>query len=117
MKSAILSEKFLIFELNISGIGYYDPWYYRLTHLSRMYFRIFIDETRPFPILGLLGGIFLIFYSLFKRDFCMQTVENLIRRRVFAASDLVLHYLPMSHKKDSRLIWVKELSTINHVTY
>ena len=25
----------------------------------------------------------------------------------FAASDLVLHCLPMSHKKDTRLIWVK----------
>ena len=23
------------------------------------------------------------------------------------ASDLVLHYLPMSHKKDARHIWVK----------
>ena len=26
----------------------------------------------------------------------------------FAASDLVLRCLPMSHKKDARLIWVKE---------
>ena len=25
----------------------------------------------------------------------------------FAVSDLVLHCLPMSHKKDTRLIWVK----------
>ena len=25
------------------------------------------------------------------------------------ASDLVLHYLRMSHKKDARLIWVKEV--------
>ena len=24
-----------------------------------------------------------------------------------AASDLVLHYLPMSHKKDAKLMWVK----------
>ena len=24
----------------------------------------------------------------------------------YAASDLVLHCLPMSHKKDARLIWV-----------
>ena len=38
--------------------------------------------------LGLLGNIF-HFYSYFKRNFCKQTVENLIRRRV----------LPMSHKK------------------
>ena len=26
----------------------------------------------------------------------------------YAASDLVLHCLPMSHKKDARLIWVKK---------
>ena len=26
----------------------------------------------------------------------------------FAASDLVLHCLPMFHKKDARLIWVKQ---------
>ena len=28
-----------------------------------------------------------------------------------AASDLGLHYLPMSHKKDARLIWVKITSS------
>ena len=44
-------------------------------------------------------------YSNFKTNLCKQTVENLIRRRVFAASDLVLHCLPMSHTKDARLIW------------
>ena len=27
----------------------------------------------------------------------------------FAASDLVLHGLPMSYKKDARLIWVKDV--------
>ena len=49
-----------------------------LTHLCRMYFPILINWTSPFPILGLLGGIF-HFYSNFKRHFCKQTVENLIR--------------------------------------
>ena len=29
----------------------------------------------------------------------------------FAASDLVLHCLPMSHKKDARHIWVKFIET------
>ena len=29
----------------------------------------------------------------------------------FAASDLVLHCLSMSHKKDTRLIWVKKLAS------
>ena len=28
------------------------------------------------------------------------------------ASDLGLHYLPMSHKKDARLIWVNRKMTI-----
>ena len=53
----------------------------KLTHLCLIYFLILIDWTSPFPILGLLGGIF-HFYSNFKRNFCKQTGENLIRRRV-----------------------------------
>ena len=52
-----------------------------LTHLSRMYFPIPINWSSPFPILGLLGGVFHL-YSNFKRNFCKQTVENLIRRRI-----------------------------------
>ena len=36
----------------------------------------------------------------------------LIRRRVFAASDLGLHCLLMSHKKNARRKWVKELQYI-----
>ena len=46
-----------------------------------MYFPILIIWTSPFQILGLLGGVF-HFDSNFKRIFCKQTVENLIRRRV-----------------------------------
>ena len=53
----------------------------KLTHLCQIYFPILIDWTSPFPILGLLDGIF-HFYSNFKRHFCKQTVENLIRRPV-----------------------------------
>ena len=46
-------------------------------------FPILINLTGPFPILGLLGDIFLLFFfSKFKRHFCKQTVENLTRRRV-----------------------------------
>ena len=41
------------------------------------------------------------FHSTFKNSFCKQTVKN-------AVSDLVLHRLPMSHKKDASLKWVKE---------
>ena len=57
--------------------------------------------------------VFFIFYSNFKRNFCKQTVENLIRRLNFAASNLVLHCMPMSHKKDGRFIWVKKSFKIN----
>ena len=55
--------------------------YLNLTHLCRMHFSILIIWTSPFPNLGVLGGIF-HFYSNFKRNFCEQTVENLIRRRI-----------------------------------
>ena len=61
-----------------------------------------INWTSPFPFKGLLGGIF-HFYSNFKRTLCKQTVETRS-----AASDLGLHCLPMSHKKDVRLIWFKQ---------
>ena len=44
-------------------------------------FSILINWTSPFPILGLLGGIF-HFYSNFKCNFCKQTVKNLIRRGI-----------------------------------
>ena len=75
------------------------------THLYRMHFPILINWMSPFPILGLLGGIFHL-DSIFKRNFCKQTVENL------AASDLVLHWLPMSHKKDARLICIMKPSVM-----
>ena len=50
-----------------------------LTHLSRMYFPIFICRTSLFQILRVLGGIF-HFYS--NRTFFEKTVETLIRRRI-----------------------------------
>ena len=70
-----------------------------LTHLRRMEFPTIINLTGPFP--GLLGGIF-HFYSNFKRAFCKQTVET---KNV--ASDLDLHCLRTSHKKEARLKWLK----------
>ena len=50
---------------------------FMLTHFCRMYFPILINWVNLFIILGLLGGIF-HFYSNFKRNFCQQTVENVI---------------------------------------
>ena len=58
-----------------------------LTHLCRMDFPISTNWMKLFPVLGLLGGIF-HFYSNFKRNFCLQTVEN-----------LVLHCLPFPTKR------------------
>ena len=46
-------------------------------------------------------------YSNLNRRFCKQTVEN-DQMPHSVASDLGLHYLLMSHKKDTRLIWVKK---------
>ena len=67
-----------------------------------------IDRTSLFQVLGVLSGIFFYFYSNSNRITCNQTVETLIRRHVLRRqSDLGLYCLPMSHKKDARLIWVK----------
>ena len=67
-----------------------------LTHLCQIEFPTVINWICPFPILGLLGVIFHLANS--------GEPDQMPR---FAASDLVLHCLPMSHKKDPRLIWVK----------
>ena len=62
----------------------------------------------PFLILGVLDGIF-CFCSHFNRTFCKQRVETLINDQMppCAGSDLGLHCLLMSYKKDVRLIRVK----------
>ena len=52
-----------------------------LTHLYRIYFPICINWTSRFPNLGWLDAIF-HFYSNSLRNFCKQSVENLIRHRV-----------------------------------
>ena len=70
-----------------------------------MEFPILINWTSPFPFEGLLGGIF-HFYSNLNRTFCEQKVHGDPDQAPHsAASDLGLHCLPMSHKKDARLIW------------
>ena len=68
-----------LFGLKISRSNFLG--FTQLTHLCRMYFPILINWTSPFPISGLLGGIF-HFYSNFKRNVCKQTVENLIRHHI-----------------------------------
>ena len=74
-----------------------------------MDFPILINWTSSFPILGSSGGIF-HFYSNCNGTLCKQTLETLINS---AAFDLDLHWLPMSHKKDARLIWVKQKANAN----
>ena len=54
-------------------------------------------------VLRIVENIFHL-YSNFDRTFWKQTVETLIGCR--RMSDLGLHCLPFSHKKDARLIWV-----------
>ena len=46
--------------------------------------------------------LFFIFNSNFNKKFCKQTVDTLI-----LVSDLALHCLPMSHKKEAMCIWGK----------
>ena len=60
-----------------------------------------MNWTSPFPILGLLGGIF-HYYSTFNAN--SGEPDQMLG---FAASDLVLYCLTMSNKKDARLIGVK----------
>ena len=78
-----------------------------------MNFPISIDSTSLFQILGIVGGVF-PFYSKVYRIFCKQTRRaDLAQPPQNAAPDQGLHCWPMSHKKDARLIWVKNRNFIN----
>ena len=65
------------------------------------------SKTSTFPILGVLGGIF-FFFPNFNRTFCKQDPDH----TAYVVSDLGLHCLPMSHKKDARIIWVNLHATL-----
>ena len=52
--------------------------------------------------------VFFHFYSNSKRNLCWVKGGEPDQMPYFVASDLVFHCLPMSHKKDTRLIWVNE---------
>ena len=58
-----------------------SPKYILLNFFPSGYFPILINWMSPFPILGVLAGIF-HFYSNFNGTFCKQTVETLIRCHV-----------------------------------
>ena len=55
---------------------------------------------------------FCIFYLIFERTFCNSGDPDQMPHTV--ASDLGMHCLPMSHKKDARLIWVKPKQSSNN---
>ena len=73
-----------------------------------MEFPIIINWNSPFPFQGLLGCMFR-FYQNSNRTFCKKNSGDPDQTPRSAASDLGLHCLSMSHKKDARLIWVKSL--------
>ena len=75
-----------------------------------MNFPTSINWTNPFPILGVFGGIFLLF-SKFQLKILYTNSEDPDQAPHYAVSDLDLHCLHMSHKKDARLKWVNLLRT------
>ena len=54
-------------------------------------------------------GFFFPFLFKFNRTFCKKNGGDPDQTQHSVVSDLGLHFLPMSHKKDTRLIWVKSL--------
>ena len=54
----------------------------------------------------MLTGIFFIFSQILIEN-CMKNRKANDQTPHYAVSDLYLHCLPMSHKNDARLIWVK----------
>ena len=73
-----------------------------LTYLSRMDFPTLIRRTSPF----LFVGWYFYFYSNFKRNFCKQTVENLIRRHALWPLIWFCTVCLCLTKKDARLIYI-----------
>ena len=76
-----------------------------------MEFSTVINWNSPFLFQGMLGGIF-HFHSSFNRKANSRDLDQMPHS---VASDLGLHYLPRSHKKDARHIWVKmQLFCLSH---
>ena len=80
-----------------------------LTHLLRMYFPILINWTSLFP--GFLDGIF-HFIQFLKKNLLFANSGEPDRRRMLRRLIWFCTVLPMSHKKDARLIWVKSIYSI-----
>ena len=73
-----------------------------------MDFPILIIWMSPLSLLGTSG---VIFHFLFNFSMIIKIANRIVPDVTshFAASHLGLFSLPMSHKKDTRLIWVKIL--------
>ena len=70
---------------------------------------ILINWLSPFPILWVPHQVcFFSFLFYFQKIFLLANSEDPDKMPHSAASDLGLHCLPMSQKRDSRLIWVKD---------
>ena len=54
-------------------------------------------------------GWYFSFLFKFQKNLLLANSGEPDQTPQFAASDLVLHCLPMSHKKDARIIWYKHL--------
>ena len=54
--------------------------------------------------------LFFIFIQILKETSVLQTVQNLIRRRVLRRLISICTVCQLSHKKDARLIWDKKFS-------
>ena len=78
--------------------NYRDKWVVTFTNLCQMYFPILINWTSPFPILGLLDGMFSLLFNFLKKLMQANSREPNQTPR-FAASNLVLYCSPMYHKK------------------
>ena len=75
-----------------------------------MNFPISIGRKSLFQILGVLGGIFHFYLNSYRAFYDETGDPDQTPRSV--ASDLGLRCLPMSHKKDARLTWVKSRTSI-----
>ena len=75
--------------------------------LSGMDIPTLISRTLSFPLVGVLGGIYLLFF--FHKTYCKHTVKILTRN--VASDDLIwistVCLCPI--KRGARLIWVKNM--------
>ena len=84
-------------------------WWGWLTHIWLVDPSILINWTSPFPSLGVSGELF-HFYSFSNRMILLlANREDPDQMPRSVASDLGLHCLPISQKRDTRLIWMDEL--------